>query len=444
MVKITLHPLTVLDRFERIFTILSLFIYMNAAIPLLITQGASEGDGVRMEDFNFTPLNLLFLLNYFITFTLLILRWDRSIKTALTNPIFVSIVAMAPLSYLWSAMPDETFSGSIGLIGSTLFGFYVATRFSLKEQIKLIGWAFGIALIASFVFIIALPKYGIMAAIHAGSLRGVWTHKNVMGKYMVLSNCIFLMLVQMPRDRRNIYLWLGLISSLILTVGSNSTNALVNSVLVIIIILFLGQSLKLENKKLTAVATFLSLFLWGTIVCFADISAMLLEAVGKDPTLTGRTDIWLAVAKKILERPWLGYGFNGFWNGIRGESADVIRALRWNVPNSHNGYLDFILQIGFIGFAMFIIVYWMTLLKGYLLVRKEFKIEYLWPIVFLIYVFQINLAEPSLLSQNDFFWIIFTIVYFSVALEFKDIFRLPLTVRSDTSLSVKEVEPVNV
>lgn len=444
MAKITLHPLSLLDRFERVFTVLSLFIYMNAAIPLLITQGASEGDGARMEDFNFTPLNLLFLLNYFITFTLLILRWDRSIKAALLNPIFIAIIAMAPLSYLWSAMPDETFSGSIGLIGSTMFGFYVATRFSLKEQVKLIGWAFGVALVLSLVFIVALPKYGIMAAIHAGSLRGVWTHKNVMGKYMVLSNCIFLLLVQMPRDKRNIYVWLGLISSLILTVGSNSTNALVNSILAITIILFLGQSLKLGNQKLTAVATFLALFIWGVLVCFADISAMLLEAVGKDPTLTGRTDIWVAVMKKIAERPWLGYGFNGFWNGIKGESAEIIRTLRWNVPNSHNGYLDYVLQIGLVGFALFIIVYWMTLLKGYLLVRKEFKMEYLWPIVFLVYVVQINFAEPSLLSQNDFFWIIFTIVYFSVSLEFRSVFRVSSTTQSSISSVVREIEPVKI
>lgn len=422
MATVKINLMDALDKFERVFVVISLLIYMSAVIPLFITQGASEGDGVDVFSFNYSILNLIFIVNYLITASLLFLRWHKALFFTIHNIPFIALMAMAPLSYLWSAAPANTLSGSIGLIGSTMFGFYIATRFSFREQIRLIGWTFGVALLLSVIFIVALPRYGIMAAIHAGSFRGVWTHKNGMGKYMVMSNAIFLMFLQSGIKPRW-HLWLGLAVSLVLTVGANSTNALINSVLAIIIILFVSRVFRLGNHKFTAVAICLGMVTWGLSITFNDIATFLLGLVDRDPTLTGRTDIWELVIDKIMERPWLGYGLAGFWRGINGESAYVIRALRWDVPNSHNGYLDFIVQLGLVGFALFLIIYWTTLIKVYLLIRDRFCLDYLWPLVVLIYLVQVNIAEPSLLAQNDFFWILFTMIAVSVSVEFKQVFQ---------------------
>ena len=47
--------------------------------------------------------------------------------------------------------------------------------------------------------------------------------------------------------------------------------------------------------------------------------------VGKDATLTGRTDLWNVAITMIARRPWLGYGYGGFWRGWTGESAEFWR-----------------------------------------------------------------------------------------------------------------------
>lgn len=66
-----------LGKIEYLFVVGSLLLYMQAVIPLFIIQGASEGDGVELAAFNYTFLNLLYLTNYFITITLLFLRWHK-------------------------------------------------------------------------------------------------------------------------------------------------------------------------------------------------------------------------------------------------------------------------------------------------------------------------------------------------------------------------------
>ena len=36
--------------------------------------------------------------------------------------------------------------------------------------------------------------------------------------------------------------------------------------------------------------------------------------LGRDPTLTGRTEIWRFAIKSIASRPFLGYGYDVFWD----------------------------------------------------------------------------------------------------------------------------------
>lgn len=423
MTTITIKPINMLDRSERIFTVISLVIYMNAIIPLLIIQGTSEGDGIPMSAFNFTPLNLLFITNYLITTGLLLLRWKNTFYFASKNLLFIALILIVPLSFFWSAMPDKTYTGSISMIGTTLFGLYLASRFTLQEQLHLIAAAFGIVLATSILFIIALPKYGIMGGIHAGLPRGVFTHKNMMGKFMVLSSCIFLLLIRSTGrpSFKNFYPWAGFLVSVALMVGSSSINAIVSGAFLLSLVLISGQLFQLRLHLLVPTLLMLGLFAWAVSIWFIDFATVIVEAFDRDLTLTGRTDIWTYAIDKILERPWLGYGFAGFWHGLDGESAYVVRAVRWATPNAHNGYLDFILQLGIIGFTLFLLVFWTTLLRTLTLIISDFRWEHLWPLLFMFYTVIANFAEGALLSQNDFFWIMITTVVFSVSVRYKQL-----------------------
>ncbi len=77
------------------------------------------------------------------------------------------------------------------------------------------------------------------------------------------------------------------------------------------------------------------------------LTAALLEALDRDPTLTGRTDAW-SVLLKELDNPIVGAGFNSFWTGERmtriWEDYAIIQA--------HNGYVETYLNGGVVGVAL--------------------------------------------------------------------------------------------
>ena len=90
-------------------------------------------------------------------------------------------------------------------------------------------------------------------------------------------------------------------------------------------------------------------------------STDLVEAMGRDTTLTGRTGLWRELLNTNAN-PWFGTGFESFWLG---ERAKLLWENHWWHPNqAHNGYLEVFLNLGWLGVALlsFVIVrgYWVV------------------------------------------------------------------------------------
>jgi O-antigen ligase len=74
-----------------------------------------------------------------------------------------------------------------------------------------------------------------------------------------------------------------------------------------------------------------------------------------DPTFSGRTTIWAFVSDMIQRKPLLGWGYQSFW--LVGPEAPSVREAPGFVAfmfDAHNGYLDTILQTGFLGLVLLI------------------------------------------------------------------------------------------
>ncbi|HKV82885.1 MAG TPA: O-antigen ligase family protein [Candidatus Sulfotelmatobacter sp.] len=112
--------------------------------------------------------------------------------------------------------------------------------------------------------------------------------------------------------------------------------------------LIVATNLRLARRRVMVhllVAGSLSL---SVLVIF--VAPSLLATFGRDPTLTGRTDIWKVVLD-MAGSPLFGTGFESFWLGPR---LQRIWTMYWWHPNeAHNGYLELFLNLGWVGIALF-------------------------------------------------------------------------------------------
>jgi O-antigen ligase len=137
----------------------------------------------------------------------------------------------------------------------------------------------------------------------------------------------------------------------------------------------------------------------GAILIFQN-AALLPAIVSKDATLTGRTELWSLVLVAIDNRPWLGYGFDSFWQGMHGESLTIIRGVGWLVPTAHNGYLDLLLGVGIVGTALFAIPLLQMGIRALRHVSLEGSQARYYPIAFIILWLVYNLNESALLTRS--------------------------------------------
>ncbi|HEU0015736.1 MAG TPA: O-antigen ligase, partial [Longimicrobium sp.] len=133
----------------------------------------------------------------------------------------------------------------------------------------------------------------------------------------------------------------------------------------------------------------------------------ILVAMGKDPSLTGRTPIWNSLLESIRERPLLGYGYNGFWLGERGPAEETIRTIGWETPSAHNGFLEVALQLGVVGLAVFLLGYFHVFGRAFAAVRRTRAADGLWPIAILTFTLLYNVTESVLLERNSITWALF-------------------------------------
>ena len=82
---------------------------------------------------------------------------------------------------------------------------------------------------------------------------------------------------------------------------------------------------------------------------FADSGGTMVSTLGRNSTLTGRTDIWKAVLS-IPINPLLGAGFESFWEGSRMQKVWDMTEV--GIQEAHNGYLELYLNLGWMGILL--------------------------------------------------------------------------------------------
>ncbi|PSB12062.1 transporter [Pleurocapsa sp. CCALA 161] len=406
--------------FEALFSIFSLIHISNAITPLILTKGVNEGDGVDISTFDLSINAKISILIYLTTWLLLTVRWKRTLSVLSRNKLIWILMGVICFSYFWSVNPDQTLRFALYALGTTSFGLYLAIRYTLRQQLSLLGWTYGLLLILSLLLVVAIPQYGLMAGVHEGALRGVFTHKNQFGAFMALGSVVFFL--NAIRGEKLSWIYWGLLAlgcgSMVM---SQSTTALatflVMLMLCIIYRIFRWRYEVMLSAILAVTIIGIIALIWVAGYIGAD---SFFSSLGKDSTLSGRTDIWGYVWDQIQLRPWLGYGLAAFWNGYEGPSGYVQLAMRIAVIYAHNGFLDIWLSIGLIGLSVFLAGFLITSRQSLALLRKSNTPEGFWPLLLLTYILLSNLTEGTITTMNSSFWAIYVAVSYSLVIAKKN------------------------
>lgn len=368
------------------------------------SQGAAEPPGYA---------RLLFLPVYAFLGWAIWRERAHAWRTAWAAPVLMTLLGLAFISTLWSIDSAATLRRSVWLALTTAFGLYLAWRYEWRALVQILAGAFLVLIAGSLVVGILAPSIGRMSFEHPGAWGGLWTHKNTLGGIMALGVVICASAAAVAPAQRRLWITCAL-GAFALVLLSTSKTALIASVLGLGVI---GACMAVRRGPASAVlvvAGVLSAVLLGaSIVLLAP--DLVVAALGRDLTLTGRTDIWEASGAAVSARPWLGYGYYAFWLPDNGPAYWVREAVQWQVASAHSGWLELALGLGRVGIVLFALQFAATLWRGAGSVKR--RDAGLWAPSFLAVFALYTLSESHVLQANNLFWTIYVAVAARLALD---------------------------
>jgi exopolysaccharide production protein ExoQ len=385
---------------ERLFTVFVLLLATGAFLNLLGGEESAAGKGALG-----IILQTVWSLIYGTTLVLFLRNCKGLFKIIRRDLFLFALVGLAMISVFWSEDPSLTFRRSIALIGTTLFGIYFGRRFSLKDQIRLLSHVFLIGAMLSPIVVAILPRYGLADPEFGYAWQGIYGHKNNLGSAMALGIVVFIF--RFILDRPASLRWLAAVTLAIgLLYLSHSSTGLVVCV-VALSVFAVAPALRWPPKKMTLFFLAIGAALVGAAFWALNNLTYVLSWVSRDQSFTGRTTIWMVSIVMITRHPWFGYGYSEFWPAYGSDMVARLTGLS-EMSHAHNAILNLWLDVGLVGVLIFAVQYCKSLWRSLLAVRYTKAVEWMWPLVFLVFLAAYGLVESVILQKNGLSWILFT------------------------------------
>ena len=264
--------------------------------------------------------------------------------------------AYCMLSALWSQYPANSLRYGVQFLFTAMVAIVITGRLSTATLMRLLFVVYGIGVLLSIV----LNRTGA-----GGAWLGVFGSKNAFAAHIAV---FVLIAAAMVADRGSHWVvrllaLAGVAASGPLLVLAQSAGATLMVVPCLAIVVFTLLTTRLPGNQKVFLLTMLAICAAALVLVIAVAGDALLvdvlEGSGKDPTLTGRTDLWATGLNYIAQRPLQGLGYRSFWV-IGFAPAEELWAM-FDVPagagfNFHNTYISNAVEIGLIGLGMQIVL----------------------------------------------------------------------------------------
>ncbi len=330
------------------------------------------------------------------------------------NAPVLLLFALMAASILWSPLPWVSFKRfvkAVGLLGVLAVLLtdddpYQALKFLLRR----FCW---FALPLSLIYVYFLPALGVGYAFDGSAMRiGVCLSKNNLGQAAAVGVLVGMFGV-CERDAQGGRFWnlalLGIAGCTLL--ATHSATSLLVALCGIGVLLLIALSAYASIGYAGAiVALTLALALAGgklfeELVLRRPLMPLVIEAVGRDPTLTGRTDLWRDVFALASRHPVIGHGFGSLWIGDEGVAGPLWREYIWKPNQAHCGYLDVYAELGWLGLGLLAIVVLIGVLQSFAMLRTNYYYGRA-RLVLIATVCAANVTESSFCRAIQLFWFV--------------------------------------
>ncbi|HQO79035.1 MAG TPA: O-antigen ligase family protein, partial [Thermodesulfobacteriota bacterium] len=311
------------------------------------------------------------------------------------------------LSIGWSDYSFVSFKRWIKFLGNIVMALVILTEARPYEALGTVLRRLAYVLLPlSVLFIKFYPNIG--RAYHMGvpTFTGVAFQKNGLGQICLIAGIYFAWDLLLNRhespefSHRLHYTIYLLILPMLLWLFHMASSATSLVCMFIVFCIFLIGRQPIIRRKPSRILYIGAAILVSSIVLeyLFNISDAILAFLGRDPSLTSRVPIWNEILGMVTN-PLLGTGFESFWSGDR---MSYIWDRFENIIQSHNGYIDIYINIGFVGLGLLIGCIVSGFIKAFRVLYRDYLSAML-RIGLIVAVVAYNFTEAAFKPLNNMF-----------------------------------------
>jgi len=327
------------------------------------------GEAAALEDGDPVNRTISFVF-LFLAVAILISRSFRWGDFLARNRVLTMYLVFALVSCLWSDFPSAAFRKWFRDLGNYSMVLVVVSDPRPLEAMRTLLRRLGYLLIPlSVVLIKYFPAIAREYDPWTGSATysGVTSSKNMLGIICLVCGIYFFWdTVVRWADRKNkrqkriILVNAGLICMIVWLLNTCDSATSRTCLVLACVVILAAHSKVVQRRPGILTVTIPCVFLLYAFLAFGlGLKGEFAQAVGRDSSLSGRTEIWRIVLSEHTN-PLLGAGYESFWLGPRLER--IWAGGMGQLNESHNGYLEVYLNLGYVGLFLLLLfviaVYW--------------------------------------------------------------------------------------
>lgn len=337
------------------------------------------------------------------------IKWSLVLKD---NSGLVFLFIFSGLSILWSDFPFISLRRWMRLAGVIPVAIVILSELNPLQALEsVIRRCTYVLLPLSIVLIKYYPYYGREYGRWSGrvSWSGVTLQKNALGQLCMLS--AFFLVWEFFRElqdkrfsrTRSIKTADGLmiVLAIFLLFGLGAKSGSMTSILTLIATIFsmlCFYRMKNRAQRVAIILICAVAFTWIFFIVEGSTVGEMAQAIGRDASFTGRSDLWRMLLKIGARHPLLGAGFGGYFGTPGNEYQEA-----YGYVVGHNGLLDVYVELGIAGVILVVAFY----LGFYRRFFRELNNAFDWGvfgICFLILSWVINFSESVFLKSTAYVW----------------------------------------
>ncbi len=279
-----------------------------------------------------------------------------------SNKLLVLYFAFCLLSAGWSDAPLISLKRWVKDLGNPIMVLVILTEPAPLLALAAVMRRLSYLLIPlSVLFVRYYPELGRVYLTDGTPMYvGVTQQKNALGQICMIVGIYFMWQIIQDRDRylqwarlqRLCLIALAVMSAWLLYVSDSQTSLVCLFTAFAVLLCARLPFVRQRPTRLTDL-TLLAGLTFVTLEFTFDVKDLIFDLLGRDPSLTNRTDIW-ALLFTFSRDPVLGAGFMSFWTGER--MQDIWVVLGAQLLQAHNGYLEQFLNLGYVGLTLTIML----------------------------------------------------------------------------------------